>query len=106
MRHRRNPDWEVFDKRRKVGKSERVAVPSPAATAVAPAPADVVAARDQAILDALKIRPWSTDGLITVLPAEPGLTPDQRTAALSSALIRLRLKKRIVQTSEGTWALT
>lgn len=64
----------------------------------------MVAARDRAILEALTIRPWSTEGLLTVMPAEPGLTPDQKLVALNSALIRLRVKKRITAI-DGKWAL-
>jgi len=68
---------------------------------VAPASTDVVAARDTAILNAVKLRPWSTDALLTVLPQEPGATNEQRVAARDSALIRLRVKKLIKQVN--TW---
>lgn len=71
---------------------------------MAPASADVVAARDKAIVDALKIRPWTTDALMTVMPHEADLTLEQRRAALSSALIRLRVKKVITSTEAG-WTL-
>lgn len=76
----------------------------------APATVDVVMARDAAILGALKLRPWPEDGLLTVLPDEPGLALEQKQAALHGALIRLRLKgdrsgtDRIVCT-EGVWRM-
>lgn len=69
---------------------------------VAPASPDVVRARDAAILEALSIRPRSSESLLEVLPPEPGLTPEQKQAALSSALIRLRVKRQ-VDLVEGTW---
>ena len=71
---------------------------------VAPAAEPTVTARDAAILSALRLRPWTTDGLLTVLPVEPGQTIEQRKAALSSALIRLSLKKQI-QAAGGAWRL-
>jgi hypothetical protein len=64
-----------------------------------------VAARDKAILAAVKMRRWSSTGLSTVLPNEPGQTVEQRQVALSSALIRLRVKQQIRQTSDGEWEL-
>ena len=72
---------------------------------VAPADEATVQARDAAVLNALKLRTWTTDGLMTVLPQEPGQTVDQRKTALSSALIRLRLKKRIQAADGETWSL-
>lgn len=60
-------------------------------------------ARDAAIVGALKIRPWLQEGLLAVLPDEPGQVPAQREAALHSALIRLRVKKQIEQLTDGQW---
>ena len=71
---------------------------------MAPAPRDIVSARDAAILQALKVRPWATDSLLNVLPEEPGQSDEQRKTALSSALIRLRVKKQIDQV-QGLWRL-
>lgn len=70
---------------------------------VAPASTDIVSARDAAILQAVKMRPWSTEALLTVLPPEPGATDEQRVAARDSALIRLRVKKLIKQVNDNTW---
>lgn len=50
----------------------------------------------------MKIRPRSEDSLLEVLPFEPAQTIDQRRTALSSALIRLRVKRLIQQEGE-TW---
>jgi hypothetical protein len=75
--------------------------PSATQLLVAPATAEIVAARDAAILKAVTLRPWKTEALLTVLPEEPGQTPEQRKAALDSALIRLRVKKRIQVTPDG-----
>jgi hypothetical protein len=69
---------------------------------VAPATEDIVKARDQAILGALKLRPWPEGGLLTVLPDEPTLTLEQKQAALHSALIRLRVKG-LARCTEGVW---
>lgn len=77
---------------------------SPASASVAPASADVVAARDKAIVDALKIRTRTFGGLRDVLPVEAGQTDDQRDAALSSALIRLRVKK-VIRPDGESWAI-
>lgn len=70
----------------------------------APAAADVVRARDESILAALKVRPWPETGLVTCLPPEPNQTADQRIAACKSALIRLRVKGLIEQ-REGLWRM-
>ncbi len=75
-----------------------------AAASVAPASVEVVKARDEAILAALKVRPWPYGGLLTVLPDEPGQTFDQRETALKSALIRLRVKKLICEVGD-VWRL-
>lgn len=69
---------------------------------VAPASSDVVKARDAAILEALDIRPRSADALLDVMPEEPGQTPEQKRTALSSALVRLRVKKQI-DLVDGSW---
>lgn len=74
----------------------------PASLSVVPASPDVVKARDAAILEALAIRPRTTDALLDVMPPEPGLTPEQKNAALSSALVRLRVKQK-VDLVEGQW---
>lgn len=76
----------------------------PAAASVAPASEEVVKARDEAILDALKLRPWTTDALITVLPIELDQTALQREVALKSALMRLNVRKQIKQV-DGKWVL-
>jgi hypothetical protein len=76
----------------------------PAAT-VAPASKEIVTARDQAIVEAVKIRPRSTEGLLEVLPIEPGQTSEQRRVARDSAIIRLRVKKLIVLAEQG-WVPT
>jgi len=62
-----------------------------------------VKARDQAILDRLRIGPATTEQLVTVLPIEEGHTDVDRRAACSSALIRLRVKKHITAMG-GNWA--
>lgn len=69
---------------------------------VAPAPEDVVKARDHAILEALKLRRWLPAGLISVLPQEQGQTGEERKRALDSALIRLQVKGFIRQLEDGT----
>ena len=84
--------------------SKKVVSRSPAAATVAPASAAVVAARDKAIVDALYIRPRTTEALFDVLPDEPDLTLEQRMAARDSALIRLRVRKVIVQNGDG-WTI-
>lgn len=71
---------------------------------VAPASEEVVKARDKAILDALRLRPWPQKALFTVMPEEPTLSVDQKEAALHSALIRLRAK-RLVVCAEGIWRM-
>lgn len=71
---------------------------------VQPASPEAVAARDAAILQALKLRPWKTEALLSVMPEETTLTPPQRQAALSSALIRLRVRGHI-KSVDGVWAL-
>jgi len=63
-----------------------------------------VAARDKAIVEALKVRTRTAQELFACLPYERGLTHDQQDAALSSALIRLRVKKIIKADGEG-WAI-
>lgn len=50
---------------------------------------------------AVRLRPWSTDALLTVLPLEPGQTSEQRVAARDSAIIRLKVKQLIRSTEEG-----
>jgi hypothetical protein len=75
---------------------------TPAAASVASAPVDIVTARDQAILAAIRLRPWTAEGLVSVLPAEPGQTDTERRTALSSALIRLRVKKQAIEVN-GQW---
>lgn len=81
--------------------TEHATRPSAGLLKVSPASSETVHARDASILRAVKTRAWSTDGLLTVLPLEPGQTPEQRTAARDSALIRLRVKKLIKCTDEG-----
>jgi hypothetical protein len=71
---------------------------------VAPASADVVKARDAAILSRLRIAPATEAALITVLPDEPGLSDADREVACRSALIRLRLKGHVRSVAEG-WAV-
>jgi hypothetical protein len=68
---------------------------------VAPAAEEIVKARDAAIVAALKVRPWKYEGLLSVLPTEPGQTPAQRETALTSALIRLKTKKLVEVCPEG-----
>lgn len=75
----------------------------PAMASVRPASEDVVKARDAAILERLRIGPATTAALITVMPDEPGFSPEDREAACHSALIRLRVKKRIRSVVDG-WA--
>lgn len=60
-----------------------------------PASADVVAARDKDILEAVRIRPRTQAQLLNVMPPEDGLTDEQRETALRSALTRLRVKKHV-----------
>jgi hypothetical protein len=63
---------------------------------------DVVTARDAAILQAVRLRPWTTDALMSVMPVEEGQTVEQRKTALKSALIRMRVKKQIDEV-DGQW---
>lgn len=60
-------------------------------------------ARDAAVLARLRIGPASLEQLVTVLPVEPDHDENDRLAACSSALIRLRVKKLITNV-EGWWA--
>lgn len=74
----------------------------PAAASVRPASEAVVKARDTALLERLRIGPATLEQLVTVMPIEPGHTENDRRAACSSALIRLRVKKQIAAV-EGGW---
>lgn len=60
-------------------------------------------ARDQAILDRLRIGPATVEQLATVLPDEDGFSDADRAIACSSALIRLRVKKQVTLMG-GNWA--
>jgi hypothetical protein len=80
---------------------ERATRLSDRALSVSPASAEIVHARDAAIMRAVRLRPWSTDALLTVLPLEPGQTSEQRVAARDSAIIRLKVKQLIRSTEEG-----
>jgi len=71
---------------------------------VAPAVEPVVKARDAAIVGALRMRKWTAEGLLHVLPVEVGQTADERKTALENALIRLSARKQILQLG-GEWAL-
>jgi len=63
-----------------------------------------VKARDASILHALASGPKSVAVLRDGLPAEPGLTPQQRDMACSNALTRLGIKKLVRKVEDG-WAL-
>lgn len=83
----------------------RGAVHTPRAGMAAPAPRDVVAARDQAVLLRLQKGPASFSVLRDALPVEPELTDDQRTRACSNAIVRLRGRKQIQSADGGQWRL-
>ena len=61
-----------------------------------PAAADVVAARDAAILAALRESPRTQEALLEMMPVEPGQDVAQRRADLLNATARLRLRGVIV----------
>lgn len=69
-----------------------------------PAGADVVHARDAAILAKLRKGPATIDDLRKAIPKEADLDDQQHGRACSNALTRLRLKGQIKQTEDG-WAL-
>jgi hypothetical protein len=79
-------------------------VQRPAAASVRPASELVVKARDTALLDRLRIGPATLEQLVTVMPAEDGHSDEDRRAACSSALIRLRVKKQITAMGSN-WAV-
>jgi hypothetical protein len=62
-----------------------------------------VKARDAAILERLRIGPATLEQLVTVMPSEDGHDENDRRAACSSALIRLRVKRQITNV-DGGWA--
>lgn len=64
---------------------------------------DLVPARDAAILARITRGPATAGELLSVLPAEPGQTHEQRETAVRNALTRLRVKRQIVQAEHGTW---
>lgn len=70
-----------------------------------PAPRDIVAARDEAVLARLRKGPAPFATLREAMPVEPELTEEQRTRACSNALTRLRGRKRIQSAGDGTWTL-
>jgi hypothetical protein len=71
-----------------------------------PATAEIVQARDAAILGALKKgkKPFGT--LRDAMPVEDGQDDTQRRQACSNALTRLRIKKQIRSTDDGEWELS
>lgn len=68
-------------------------------------PADVVRARDAAVLAFVQQHsPVTEDRLVAALPPEPGQTAEQRRQALERSLARLKLRDRAVrQTCGGAW---
>jgi hypothetical protein len=70
-----------------------------------PATAEIVQARDAAILGALKKgkKPFGT--LRDAMPVEDGQDDSQRRQACSNALTRLRIKKQVRSTDDGEWEL-
>lgn len=67
-----------------------------------PASAEVVRARDAAIMATLAAGPQPWAALLAVLPQEPGQDDVQRHTALSNALTRLQIKS-LIEYREEQW---